>query len=235
MRELRRGVSSPGGQREREQAYPEGEQGQVDQLDDAHIASSSGQRRGRRGSVRSGSGRSSSSSQRWCSRTMPVSPRRQGCRTRHGTCVGPPLVRSCAGEWHAAGPNALTCRRSAWADGCPKPRRSAVRMTARTRPLAAPCGAEEPETYEVAMTTPTSPASGAAPLQTIGEPPPSHVYDPVPAKPRSRSQPRVCSSSAKSPKLSSPSPPATSSSRPTTPEGPPSHRTTPSATASSPC
>ena len=56
MLELQGGSVHPEEQRECEKAYPKGKQGQVDQLDDAHIASSSGQRRGRRriGQVRFG-------------------------------------------------------------------------------------------------------------------------------------------------------------------------------------
>ena len=49
MRELRRGLAHQEEKRQREQHHPQGEQGQMDQLDDVHIASGSGQRRGRRG------------------------------------------------------------------------------------------------------------------------------------------------------------------------------------------
>ena len=49
MRELRRGVSPPGGGARGEQAYPDGDQGQVDQLDHAHVPSGAGHRRDRRG------------------------------------------------------------------------------------------------------------------------------------------------------------------------------------------
>src|SRR6476469_731792 len=43
------GSAHPEEEREREQTYPQGDQGEVDQLDHAHVASGSGQRRGRRG------------------------------------------------------------------------------------------------------------------------------------------------------------------------------------------
>lgn len=98
MRELRRAVSPPGGAARREQAYPEGEQARWISLTMYTPRAARVNAAGVAGSARSGSGRSSPSSQRWCSRTPQVTPRRQGGRRPHRAWAERPLRSHAGGE-----------------------------------------------------------------------------------------------------------------------------------------